>query len=586
MLWLLVLIIISISINFSPVSAQEDFIVTVGQDKVFTEFNYHDSWFESDPNNPEPWPIEREAYSESNVARVSLSATPGHAGVAQAWTGIQFEWNLGQYTWEQVKDWPVNVTVDFSYQISASWVDGYGSANAGVTIPYFNQFYIDFIGRETGQSGSRSDTISKTYTVPVSYLDSINRKIYLDTYCQAHSVYKEDEEGNPIGITHYSSAEAQIKSIKIEFKPDISVSMDYKRDLKDYKTKDDKTVYGADSVIYTIIVTNQGSEDATAVVVNDLLPLGLKFISADPQGVYDPTTGMWNVGKLVAGASAKLTLKTKVIQSGEIINKATLNEDSNPSNNEAKATFNARNPVILVHGFKSNPDTWDTLSRRLKSEGIRHYIFDYSPGLQDPYFVAGNFNNWVNGYLRDEAYIGYQGKFDIVSHSMGALVTRFWMEGNSANAGNIGQWIGIGPVNHGAAIADILVDPTVAPEIYNQINKNVLRKIIIKILPTDSDAVRNMITTDPQILALNSDGIAPGVFYRVIMGTDVKFLGTDTVAKINDNYQFTTEGDGIVANVQSMLIGSATTDYFRVNHIDLPNNRDVINRVVTYLKNN
>ncbi len=586
--WLLLFIAVVGGFYISPVSAQEDFVVTVGENKVFTEFNYYNTVFEfSTPPGDDvalPIPInDRESYVEGNIARVSLLAPPGYAGVLYANRGIQFEWNLGQYTWEQVKNWPVNVTVDFSYKITASWIQGYGSANALVGSNLIGPWY-DGIGHASGlSSGSRSATISRTYTMTVEEIEAKGKTIFLKAYCQAHSVPPTESGSN----THYSSAEVIINSIKIEFLPDLSVSMDYKRDLKDYKTKDDKTVYGADSVIYTITVTNLGSVDATGVVVNDLLPLGLKLISADPQGVYDPTTGILNVGNLAAGASAKFNLTAKVIQSGEIINKATLNEDSNLSNNEANVTFIARNPVILVHGFKSGPGAWDALSKKLKQEGIRHYKFDYSPGFQDPYFVAGNFNNWVNGYLRDDAYIGYQGKFDIVSHSMGALVTRFWMEGNSANAGNVGQWIGIGPVNHGAAIADIMVDPTVAPEIYNQFN--LTRKVnrLFNIIPIDSDAVRNMTTTDPQILALNSDGIAPGVIYRVIMGTNVRQIPKmDTVAKIGDNYQFTTAGDGIVANVQSMLIGSATTDYFSVNHIDLPKNRDVINKVITYLKNN
>ena len=60
--------------------------ITIGEDKevIITEFNYHNSWFEDDPNNPEPWPDQREAYSEGNIAYVSLSATPGHAGVARS----------------------------------------------------------------------------------------------------------------------------------------------------------------------------------------------------------------------------------------------------------------------------------------------------------------------------------------------------------------------------------------------------------------------------------------------------------------------------------------------------------------------
>ena len=129
-MWLVLLIILLLSaFNVSQVIAQEDFVVIIGGDKVFTEYNYHDAWFENDPNNPEPWPDQREAYSESNTAYVSLSATPGHAGVAQALVGVDFEWDLGEYTWEEVKGWPIKFTINFSYQIEAYYVDGNGSAN-------------------------------------------------------------------------------------------------------------------------------------------------------------------------------------------------------------------------------------------------------------------------------------------------------------------------------------------------------------------------------------------------------------------------------------------------------------------------
>jgi pimeloyl-ACP methyl ester carboxylesterase len=192
----------------NQVSAQEDFIVTIGQDKVFTEFNYHDSYFENDPNNPEPWPDQRVAYSEGNIAYVSLSATPRHAGEAHAWVGVEFEWDLGPYAWEEVKNWPVEVTIDFSYHIEAYWATGNGSANAGVHLPILTGWH-DFIGYETGQSGSRGDTVSETC---ITTVEELGGGIIMEAYCQAHSV----ADGTS---THHSSAEIQISSIKIEFKP-------------------------------------------------------------------------------------------------------------------------------------------------------------------------------------------------------------------------------------------------------------------------------------------------------------------------------------------------------------------------------
>ena len=105
----------------TPVSAQEDYTITIGQDKIiiFTECNYHTSGFEDDPNNPGPWPPDRQAYSVGNTAYVSLSAPPGYAAGALSVVGVDFGWNLGPYTWEEVNDWPVNVIINFSYQIDA-----------------------------------------------------------------------------------------------------------------------------------------------------------------------------------------------------------------------------------------------------------------------------------------------------------------------------------------------------------------------------------------------------------------------------------------------------------------------------------
>ncbi len=216
----LLLVFIAVGVFYiPPVSALENFVVKVGENKVFTEFNYADTSFANDPNNILPWPDTREAYADGNVARVSSSAgiDQDQAVVAQAQRGIQFEWDLGQYTWEQVKNKPIRVTVNYAYEITANWVEGYGSANAGVFIPYFSQDWDAFIGREIGQSGSKSNTVSKTYTgYTPEMLEGLNRRIYLETYSQVHKAASGIEP-------HSSSAEVIINSITIEFLPDTSI---------------------------------------------------------------------------------------------------------------------------------------------------------------------------------------------------------------------------------------------------------------------------------------------------------------------------------------------------------------------------
>ena len=91
-----------------------------------------------------------------------------------------------------------------------------------------------------------------------------------------------------------------------------------------------------DLVKWTLIVLNNGPNDATDVVVEDILPKSLKFISSN--GDYED--GIWYVGNLGVGQSKTLEIVTKVIKTGDITNVATVycSEDLDLSNNEARDT--------------------------------------------------------------------------------------------------------------------------------------------------------------------------------------------------------------------------------------------------------
>ena len=51
---------------------------------------------------------------------------------------------------------------------------------------------------------------------------------------------------------------------------------------------------------FTVVVTNHGPARVTGLVVQDLLPAGLSFVSASPsQGSYADATGAWTIGTLL-----------------------------------------------------------------------------------------------------------------------------------------------------------------------------------------------------------------------------------------------------------------------------------------------
>lgn len=97
------------------------------------------------------------------------------------------------------------------------------------------------------------------------------------------------------------------------------------------------------NVTFTITAQNLGADPATSVVVTDLLPAGLTFVSASPsQGTYTAGTGVWNLGALAFGATATLQVTTTVTGSTAVTNTATSTAttpaDPNPANNSASST--------------------------------------------------------------------------------------------------------------------------------------------------------------------------------------------------------------------------------------------------------
>src|SRR5262249_9212040 len=114
-------------------------------------------------------------------------------------------------------------------------------------------------------------------------------------------------------------------------------------DLAVTKTVSNPTPYFGDNVTYTVTLTDNGPNNATGVTVSDLLPAGLKFVSATPsQGTYDSTTGLWTVGNVTQKQVLTFQVVAQVISPNAQINTAAVasadQRDPNSSNNQASVT--------------------------------------------------------------------------------------------------------------------------------------------------------------------------------------------------------------------------------------------------------
>jgi uncharacterized repeat protein (TIGR01451 family) len=114
-------------------------------------------------------------------------------------------------------------------------------------------------------------------------------------------------------------------------------------DIRVRKSVSDPTPAVGANVTFTISARNLGPNDATGVQVRDLLPAGLAFVSATPsQGSYTPGTGVWDIGSLVVGATATLSIVATVTGTTKVTNVASrlagTPPDFDPGNNTSRAS--------------------------------------------------------------------------------------------------------------------------------------------------------------------------------------------------------------------------------------------------------
>jgi len=118
----------------------------------------------------------------------------------------------------------------------------------------------------------------------------------------------------------------------------VSITVAQSADLRLTKTADDTSPKLNNDVTFTITVHNDGPDNTTGVIVEDILPAGLTYKSDNSSGAYAVGTGLWTIGNLANGASVSLQIVATATQSGTVINTAQVNSsdlydpDSTPDN--------------------------------------------------------------------------------------------------------------------------------------------------------------------------------------------------------------------------------------------------------------
>jgi uncharacterized repeat protein (TIGR01451 family) len=207
--------------------------------------------------------------------------------------------------------------------------------------------------------------------------------------------------------------EDNTSSVNVDIHPEI--------DLAVQKTVNNTSPNVGQNVVFTVTVTNLGPQDATGVIVNDLLPPGLIYVSSNPsKGSYNSGTGIWNIGNLVKDEIVSLNITVTVNATGQITNIAIASgneHDHHPENNQGIAVING-GPTADLNIIK-------TANQLILNNG-ENIVFNFVLKNDGP-------NDATNAVVNDLIPVGLE--FVSATTSQGSYdpITGVWSVGNLAN---------------------------------------------------------------------------------------------------------------------------------------------------------
>ncbi|MEO0901567.1 MAG: gliding motility-associated C-terminal domain-containing protein, partial [Bacteroidota bacterium] len=166
-------------------------------------------------------------------------------------------------------------------------------------------------------------------------------------------------------------------------------------DISIAKTVDNESPQIGDDVVFTITVSNQGSQDATNIGIEELLPSGYRLTSSQTDsGSYDEASGFWDIESLSGLSSTSLIITAEVLDINDYVNTASLafvdQLDTNDSNNTAQA---AVEPSCLTVYNEFSPNG-DGVNETFTIDCISRY----------PNNVLKVFNRWGNIVFEQRSY--------------------------------------------------------------------------------------------------------------------------------------------------------------------------------------
>ncbi len=117
------------------------------------------------------------------------------------------------------------------------------------------------------------------------------------------------------------------------------------------------------NVTFTITVTNNGANNANGIVVTDVFPTGITYVSNSASATFNAGTLTWNVGTLNPAASASINIVATVNASGNYANTANLTANlANNGNSSSIITLFPQKPTADLQLTKEINNTMPTIN--------------------------------------------------------------------------------------------------------------------------------------------------------------------------------------------------------------------------------
>jgi triacylglycerol lipase len=115
----------------------------------------------------------------------------------------------------------------------------------------------------------------------------------------------------------------------------------------------------------------------------------------------------------------------------------------------------AHTPILFVHGWAENESLWRTMIERFTRDGWRREELNnwrYNTS-QSNVTTASEVRTKVEEILRRTG----AAKVDMITHSMGALSTRYYLK-NLGGTEKVTDWVSLGGPNHGTTTAEFCLE--------------------------------------------------------------------------------------------------------------------------------